>query len=181
MLAQGWGGQLDYLPLDVSKAERGVKLARGEAAAPMKSAPLALRDDMRVEEGFAAIVQSCLAQFQSNLPGVLASDDIEYVHQARVALRRLRAALHLVRRACVLPEALLEPLHEIAAALGPARDWDVLCCVTLPAVAPFYADEDAWLTGLSVLEARRPTSPQISRSIGRERCWSSFVSPMARS
>ena len=155
VLAQGWGGQLDYLPLDVSKAERGVKLARGEAAAPMKSAPLALRDDMRVEEGFAAIVQSCLAQFQSNLPGVLASDDIEYVHQARVALRRLRAALHLVRRACVLPEALLEPLHEIAAALGPARDWDVLCCVTLPAVAPFYADEDAWLTGLSVLEARR--------------------------
>ena len=154
-LAQGWAGQLDYLPLDVSKAERGVKLARGEAEVPMKSAPLTLRDNMRVEEGFAAIMQSCLAQFQFNLPGVLASDDVEYVHQARVALRRLRAALHLVRLACVLPEALLERLNLMAAALGPARDWDVLCCITLPAIAPHFADKDAWLAGLSVLETRR--------------------------
>ncbi|MBT9589499.1 MAG: CHAD domain-containing protein [Thiobacillus sp.] len=155
VLAAGWARQLDCLPLDVSKAERGVRLARGDAAAPAKSAPIALRDDMRVEEGLAAIIQSCLAQFQSNLPGVLASADIEYVHQARVALRRLRATLHLMRRACVLPEALLEPLHAMVAALGPARDWDVLCCVTLPAIAPHDADEDAWQAGLSVLEARR--------------------------
>lgn len=163
VLAERWAGQLDCLPLDASKAERGVRLARGDAAAPAKAAPIALRDDMRVEAGFAAIIQSCLAQFQSNLPGVLASDDIEYVHQARVALRRLRAALHLARRACVLPEALLEGLHAMAAALGPARDWDVLCCVTLPAIASHYSDEDAWQVGLSVLEARRAEARSAMR------------------
>ena len=67
-----------------------------------------------------------LAQFQANLPGVLASDNIEYVHQARVALRRLRAALRLYRKVCVLPDELMDGLRALAAALGPARDWDVL-------------------------------------------------------
>lgn len=154
-LAQGWTQQLDCLPLDASKAERGVRLARGEVATPVKSVSVDLRDDMRVEEGFAVIVQACLAQFQANLPGVLASDDIEYVHQARVALRRLRAALRLYRRVCAVPDALMDGLRVLAAALGPARDWDVLCGETLPAIAPHYADEDAWHFGLDKLEARR--------------------------
>ena len=73
---------------------------------------------MSVEDGFAAICQACLAQFQANLPGVLASGDIEYVHQARVALRRLRAALRLFRRVCVLPDAQLDGLRALAAAPG---------------------------------------------------------------
>ena len=154
-LAQGWTQQLDCLPLDASKAERGVRLARGEVATPVKSVSVDLRDDMRVEEGFAVIVQACLAQFQANLPGVLASDDIEYVHQARVALRRLRAALRLYRQECAVPDALMGGLCVLAAALGPARDWDVLCSETLPAIAPHYADEDAWYFGLDKLEARR--------------------------
>ena len=154
-LAQTWATKLDFLPLDVSKAERGVLLARGEVAAPVKSAPVELRDDMHVEESFSVIVQACLAQFQANLPGVLASDDIEYVHQARVALRRLRAALHGYRRVCELPDELLEGLRALSAALGPVRDWDVLCGETLPVIAPHFADEGVWQIGLSVLEAHR--------------------------
>ncbi|MDP2056767.1 MAG: CYTH and CHAD domain-containing protein, partial [Thiobacillus sp.] len=135
-LALDWAQQLDCVPLDISKAERGVRLAHGEGAAPVKSAPVALSSDMSVEDGFAAICQACLAQFQANFPGVLASDDIEYVHQARVALRRLRAALRLYRRVCGLPDELMDGLRTLAAALGPARDWDVLCAETLPVIAP---------------------------------------------
>lgn len=154
-LAQGWARRFGCTPLDVSKAERGVRLARGEAAAPAKSAPLALDGAMSVEDGFAAICQACLAQFQANLPGVLASDDIEYVHQARVALRRLRAALRLYREVCAVPDALLADLRALAAALGSARDWDVLCSETLPAIAPHCADAAAWQRGWQALEARR--------------------------
>lgn len=127
-LALGWAGQLDCLPLDVSKTERGVRLVRGEVATPVKFASVDLHDDMRVEEGLAAIARACLAQFQANLPGVLESDDVEYVHQARVALLRLRTVLRLVRRACMLPEALRDGVRELSAALGPARDWDILWC-----------------------------------------------------
>ncbi|HSJ81334.1 MAG TPA: CHAD domain-containing protein, partial [Thiobacillus sp.] len=132
-----------------------VRLARGVDAAPMKSVPLALNRDMRVEDGFAAIAQACLAQFQANLPGVLASDDIEYVHQARVALRRLRAALRLYRRVCVLPDDLMDGLRTLAAALGPARDWDVLCGETVPAIAPHHPDADVWARGMRALQAHR--------------------------
>jgi len=172
-LALEWASAFDCLPFDISKAERGVRLARGVDAAPVKSVPLALRRDMRVEDGFAAIAQACLAQFQANLPGVLFPlpnpppggeganvmpkpiNDIEYVHQARVALRRLRAALRLYRRVCVLPEELMDGLRTLAAALGPARDWDVLCGETLPAIAPHHPNADVWARGMGALQAHR--------------------------
>lgn len=156
-LALTWADAFDCLPFDVSKAERGVRLARGTANAPVKVASLALDGDIGVEDAFAAICQACLAQFQANLPGVLASDDTEYVHQARVALRRLRAALRLFRRVCVPPEALHAGLDALADALGPARDWDVLCTETLPAIAPHCPDSVVWQRGVASLEARRAT------------------------
>lgn len=154
-LAQGWATQLDCIPLDISKAERGVRLTHDLATVPCKSTPVVLNDTMSVEAGFAAICQSCLAQFQANLPGVLASDDIEYVHQARVALRRLRAALRLFRRECEVPDALMTGLRARVAALGPARDCDVLCSEILPPIASQYADADAWQSGFQALQAHR--------------------------
>jgi len=154
-LALEWAGAFDCLPFDISKAERGVRLAHRMVDEPVKSAAVQLDGGMSVEDGFAAICQACLAQFQANLPGVLVSDDIEYVHQARVALRRLRAALRLMRKACALPDELMAGLRTLAAALGPARDWDVLCGETLPAIAPHYPDADAWQRGLHALEAHR--------------------------
>ncbi|MDZ7593760.1 MAG: CHAD domain-containing protein [Thiobacillus sp.] len=154
-LALEWASAFDCLPFDISKAERGVRLARRVDAAPVKSVPLALRRDMHVEDGFAAIVQACLAQFQANLPGVLAADDLEYVHQARGALRRLRAALRHYRRVCVLPDELMDGLRTLATALGPARDWDVLCGETLPAIAPHYPNADVWARGMDALQAYR--------------------------
>lgn len=154
-LAQGWSERLDCVPFDISKAERGVRLAHGLADEPVKSVPLVLDSDMSVEDGFESIVQSCLGQFQANLPGVLASGDIEYVHQARVSLRRLRAALRLYRATCVPPEELMDGLRTLAGAFGPARDWDVLCDETLPAIAPHFHDEAGWQAGAAALMAHR--------------------------
>jgi triphosphatase len=154
-LAQDWAQRLDCLPFDASKAERGVRLARGQADGPVKSVPLALGSGVSLEDGFAVILQTCLGQFQANLPGVLDSTDIEYVHQARVALRRLRAALRLYRKVCVLPDALMDGLRILAGALGAARDWDVLCGETLPAIAPHYQNDAGWQQGMAVLEAHR--------------------------
>jgi inorganic triphosphatase YgiF len=173
-LALDWARQLDCLPLDTSKAERGVRLARDQNPTPVKSVAAVLDRRMSVEAGFAAMCQASLAQFQANLPGVLNPlpnpppqageganvmptpiNDIEYVHQARVALRRLRAALRICRPACVLPEELMAGLRMLAAALGPVRDWDVLCCETLPPVEPHFEDAVAWQQGMAALEAQR--------------------------
>ena len=152
-LAFAWAEEFDLLPFDVSKAERGVRLAHGIAAAPVRATPAALDRKMRVEAGFVAIVQGCLAQLQANLPGVTTSDDIEYVHQARIALQRLRTALRLFREACPLPAALADGAKRLAAALGTVRDFDVLMRQTLPAIAPHDADADRWQAGLAALEA----------------------------
>ena len=86
---------------------------------------------------------------------MLASDDIEYVHQARVALRRLRAALRVFRRVCGVPQALLDDLRTLVAALGPTRDWDVLCHETLLPVAQHYPDEAGWQQGMAALARQR--------------------------
>ena len=163
-LALDWARRFGCLPFDRSKAERGMRLACCAADAPVKSVQAGLDRAMRVEDGFAAICQACLTQFQANLPGVLDSDDIEYVHQARVALRRLRAALRLYRRVCVLPPEWSAGLRALAAALGPARDLDVLCGETLPAIAPHYGDAADWQAGLTVLEARRAAARAAMRA-----------------
>jgi len=63
----------------------------------------------------------------ANFPGAAADRDPEYLHQLRVGMRRLRAALRVfedtLREADV--RALRRMLRNLAAAAGPARDWDV--------------------------------------------------------
>ena len=148
--------RMSLLPLDTSKAERGAMLARGMAHVPVKAAALALARDMIAEDGFAAISAACLGQFQANLPGLLSEEDPEYLHQARVALRRLRAGLRLYRNSCPLPAGELQAgLRALAAALGPARDWDVLCLETLPAIQPHFADVGEWGHFAAAAEAQR--------------------------
>jgi adenylate cyclase len=73
----------------------------------------------------------------------LRSDDPEYVHQMRVATRRLRAALRMFGPA--LPEGFAEqivpPLRELMSALGQARDLDVLMAEVVGPAAAALADE----------------------------------------
>jgi inorganic triphosphatase YgiF len=121
----------------LSKAQRGYALAASVQAAPVKAIAPALRAGMSVTEAFRAVVLSCIAHLQANDTGVLEGADPEYLHQARVAIRRLRSALSVFARA--FPKAALLPqiqeLRWLGSALGPARDWDVLATQTLPALA----------------------------------------------
>jgi inorganic triphosphatase YgiF len=121
----------------LSKAQRGYALAAQTPAAPVKAAVPALRADMTVTEAFHSVVLSCIAHLQANETGVLDGVDPEYLHQARVAIRRLRSGLSVFSRA--FPKAALLPqiqeLRWLGGALGPARDWDVLATETLPVLA----------------------------------------------
>ncbi|MEX0638208.1 MAG: CHAD domain-containing protein [Burkholderiales bacterium] len=73
------------------------------------------------------MLREALDQVTANVPGTLASRDPEYLHQLRVGMRRLRAALYAfcgtMREADV--RALRESLRRLARVAGPARDWDV--------------------------------------------------------
>jgi triphosphatase len=88
----------------------------------------ALQATLTVEQAFVAILWNCLDQLQRNQRGVLEQSDPEFIHQMRVALRRLRSALSLF--SSVVPRASwaawASELRWLAAELGAARDWDVL-------------------------------------------------------
>ncbi len=139
---------IERLPLrlgQASKAERGYALASKAPAHPVKAAQLELDQQGSVAAAFAIIVRSCMAHLQANEAGFLAGKDPEYLHQLRVAMRRLRACFSLFKT--VLPQAVFDPvtnaLREHGAALGTARDWDVFVHEMLRALRAQCADEAA--------------------------------------
>jgi inorganic triphosphatase YgiF len=112
----------------LSKAERGFGIADGRFDKAAKAEPVRLTADMSVGDAFAAAAHSCLRHFRLNEPLVLARRDPAALHQARVAIRRLRSALSLFRP--VISdweyERMREDLRWLAGALGEARNLDVL-------------------------------------------------------
>ncbi len=74
-----------------------------------------------------SIHRQLLELMEVNLPGLLADLDIEFLHDFRVAVRRMRSAASLFKR--VFPEAELRSLKKDCTLLGrlsgPTRDLDV--------------------------------------------------------
>lgn len=158
-------------PFDRSKAERGVRLAKDIAAAPVKAKMPELNQIMQPAEAWRVIATQCLRQFAANLPGIAYEHDAEYLHQARVALRRLRSAYTLFKRGLPLPKSVLGELKKLNASLGPARDWDVFCTQTLPPVLAAVPDTGSLqhLAGLAD-QARRQAHAHLARYLQSPAC-----------
>lgn len=127
-LARTLAQTLPLKPEILSKAERGYRLASGELPPPVLSVAADVHRKLAPQQAFTAIAHACVTQLQGNEAGALDSDDPEYVHQMRVALRRLHAATRTFRPA--LPPAALDALRPglraMGRALGAVRDLDVL-------------------------------------------------------
>jgi len=134
-LAHALQAGLPLRPEMRGKAERGFALL-----APRPPAPPRPAQAVRLARATAwwvalrTVVEECLVQVQANEAGVVASADIEYVHQMRVGLRRLRSALGLFKGFARPPDAVLEDLRWSADQLGAARDAEVLAYETLSRV-----------------------------------------------
>lgn len=123
-----------------SKAERGYILSGAITPSPVKSVRPAIAQDQPAGEAWNAIVQAALVQLTANVPGFLENaDDIEYLHQLRVALRRLRTGMQLAKSLERKTPAWEKPLRELMHALNPARDWDVFQHEILPGILPVLA------------------------------------------
>lgn len=116
----------------LTKAERGYRLLDGAADRPSKGAPAVIEPGAGVADAFAAIAGACLRQFRWNEDLLLRTQDPDALHQARVALRRLRSALSIFRRVVADNrfDHLRGELRWLAATLGEARDLDVLIART---------------------------------------------------
>ncbi|MDP2144360.1 MAG: CHAD domain-containing protein [Gallionella sp.] len=127
---------LDVVPCElevVNKAEYGFRLLEGRADSPVKGRTPDIDVAQSLPEILQQLIWSCLLHLQANLRGATGSDDPEYLHQMRVALRRLRVVLRMAARFRA-DERLAALSGEIAAlgvALGRIRDWDVFIAGTL--------------------------------------------------
>jgi inorganic triphosphatase YgiF len=110
-----------------SKSERGYELLEGSEAAPVKAVPIDLSRGTSTRDAFKAIGLACLKQVIDNVPALLAGEP-EGVHQMRVGLRRLRAAMSLFADILQDPQtaALKQELKWLTGELGPARELEVL-------------------------------------------------------
>ncbi len=126
-----------------SKAERGYRIYMDLPRQPVKAGAVDLDPKDRPLAAFRLIALNCLTHLQSNHEGAILSDDPEYVHQMRVATRRLRAAMRMFRP--ILPpgfaDQLVGPLRELMQNLGRARDLDVLMAEIVNPVAAALPDE----------------------------------------
>ncbi len=142
--------------------ERGYALFAGRT--PDRAAvavPTEIHKKMSVSAACKAILRGCLRQMQDNVGGLAASSpDSEYLHQMRVALRRMRSAVGVfavifgkTAFSSILPE-----LAWLAGELGPARNWDVFMLETLPPVAQALSAEPGLAALQQVGEDRRQAS-----------------------
>lgn len=102
--------------------------AGGESPAKAtKAEPVAISPTMSVAQAFEAIALACIRHFRSNEPLVAKQRDVSALHQMRVSMRRLRAALSLFRPALADPQFdnIRHELRWFTGQLGGARNLDV--------------------------------------------------------
>lgn len=125
-----------------SKSERGYEIIDDKQELPVKAAPIDLSKVTSTRDAFKIIGLGCLKQVVDNEPALIKNDP-EAVHQMRVGLRRLRAAMSLFADLLDDPqmEAIKAELKWLTGELGPARELEVL---VRRVVAPMKRQRRRW-------------------------------------
>jgi inorganic triphosphatase YgiF len=110
-----------------SKSERGHELVEGEQSAPIGATGVELTAGLSKRESFRMIGRSALKQVVGN-ESALIDGDPEAVHQMRVGLRRLRAAMSMFAELLQDRQSgvIKDELRWLGKELGPARELEVL-------------------------------------------------------
>lgn len=128
-----------------TKAERGFDLLDGRESDFEKARPVEIPAGETCTEAFRIAARNCLRQALVNLPGTRAGH-AEALHQTRVGLRRLRAAISLFSDVVEGPQRrhITAELKWIARQLGPARDLDVFISDILEPHRAAFPDDPGW-------------------------------------
>jgi inorganic triphosphatase YgiF len=154
------------VPLEIGvlgKEDRGRMLGRHALDHAQKARRPGLGDDQNVGQAFAAIVQECIRHFRLNQALIIAERDPEALHQARVAMRRLRTAFSLFRPA--IRQGSLEPLkselRQFLKPFGTARNLDVFLGK--------HGEELGWRDRRTLTKARSETYDQVVDALQSQR------------
>jgi inorganic triphosphatase YgiF len=135
----------------VAKSERGYRLLEEETLRPFRAEKIKLAKDAACAQAFQVIARSCLAQMVQNEALVRRTQDPDALHQMRVGLRRLRAAISLFGNQLLTDSESAEirdNLRWAGQALGAARDLDVF-------IERLHSMEDAVLDPSQMEEIER--------------------------
>jgi CHAD domain-containing protein len=141
-----------------SLAAEACALATGVAPPPRRLGAPELPSGLSAAEAFAHVVGHLTDVIVHFAPAAAdGREGPEPVHQMRVAVRRLRSAIKVFRRAVRCPEvdAADAGLKALAARLAPTRDWDVFVTETSAAAARAFPDETRLRRLLAAAERRR--------------------------
>jgi inorganic triphosphatase YgiF len=172
---------LPLRPLSRSKAERGYALS-GLADEPRKAGSVVLGPQMSVEQSLALILASGLGQLQANEHGMLSGAGSEYLHQMRVAVRRLRSALgaHADVATGESLEWLRSGLKWMNARLGVARDWDVFVAELLPPLLAERRNEQELAALAKAAAQARERANRAARTAVRSRRYAHLIFTLGR-
>ncbi len=163
-----------------SKAERGYRLHDGERPAAHKAVDLSLDGGTGAGTAFCRLVDLVLEHLLANQPAALRGDEVEGVHQMRVAVRRLRSLLVLFRPMLErqAAERFEQELRRLGDVLGRARDWDVFLGETLPAASGDGVPADAIEALQRAAAERRHAAHQDAKKAIAEPDFARFVLAM---
>jgi inorganic triphosphatase YgiF len=156
-----------------TKSARGFDLAADTPPRAPKPPKLRLDSSTSLDEAFSEILRSCLLHLLQSLPAAEDGRDPEGMHQLRVALRRLRSALDLMRSVVSLNKLDLMRAEAkwLAANLSGARDWDVFRQETLRTVADGCPSVTGFDTLGDLADERRATCYDNARlALADRRC-----------
>lgn len=154
------GALTDTLPLFPALTDGYTRAcARGAGEAPVRAARVDLRHVKTPHDALIAVAANITRQWFGNESGVRGDPgaNTEFVHQMRVAQRRLKTLLKTFPRwADATWERTIAPdLDWLGGLLGQARDLDVFVDATLPALAAADVDAAAWAPLQARASARR--------------------------
>ena len=139
---------LDIVPLEVehtSKEAYGHRLFAHAKPEVTKAIPPNLAKCPDVAGALQAMIWACLLHLQANVPGAIQKLDEEYLHQVRIALRRLRVVLAMTEsfRADDELNKLHKQVAELCVELGRLREWDVFVTQILVPIRSHLSEQDA--------------------------------------
>jgi CHAD domain-containing protein len=137
--------------------------------------PAPLDPEGSTESALATILRARLTDLSHQQNEAASTGAVAAVHQTRVALRRLRAAVALFKP--VLPSTFSSHINDearwLASMLSPVRDWDVFLNDSLPPFAARLADDPGFdaLKRLAV-QARDQAAVEMAVALHSPRCLS---------
>lgn len=139
--------KVDCTVSGLAKSDRGYAMLGDRPPAPVKASAVPLKRGMTVWQAFVEICRNCLVHLEANAPIARDGRDPEGVHQARVAIRRLRAAFKVFKPALPAERRayFAKDLRWLQRQLGDARDLDVFLTETLDPMLAHQPGEAALL------------------------------------